>query len=268
MESGALRVWRLAGVTVVAGALLSMCLSMGSSGSAGAALSGCNADGDCTFAPSEFCNTTASQLPTWLGSCEACTSLDPLCQQCTGDSSPACTSCSPGYQPSGSSCLDVDECAGWSDNCDPNATCTNTPGSFSCTCNPGYEGDGVTCTLLPTPTPTATDTPTPSPTPTATPTPTSTPTSTPTPTATPTPTFVGLGQSCNSPTECASGFCAQGVCCNQQCTGALEACDRTGSKGTCTKTTPAPAVSRNGLVMVALLLGAVGIVQLLRRRVA
>ncbi|MEJ7596839.1 MAG: DUF4215 domain-containing protein [Kofleriaceae bacterium] len=30
-------------------------------------------------------------------------------------------------------------------DCDPNATCTNTPGTFSCACNAGYVGDGVTC---------------------------------------------------------------------------------------------------------------------------
>ena len=41
--------------------------------------------------------------------------------------------------------LDIDECAIDIDNCDSNARCTNTPGSFTCTCNPGYIGDGVTC---------------------------------------------------------------------------------------------------------------------------
>ena len=31
-------------------------------------------------------------------------------------------------------------------NCDENAQCTDTPGSFNCTCNPGYEGNGLNCT--------------------------------------------------------------------------------------------------------------------------
>ena len=39
--------------------------------------------------------------------------------------------------------IDINECM--ADNCDPNANCTNTPGSFTCTCNQGYTGDGRTC---------------------------------------------------------------------------------------------------------------------------
>ena len=31
------------------------------------------------------------------------------------------------------------------DNCDDNATCTDTIGSFNCTCSRGYDGDGVNC---------------------------------------------------------------------------------------------------------------------------
>ena len=46
---------------------------------------------------------------------------------------------------------DVDECAKPSDNttiknnCHANATCTNTPGGFTCECKTGYAGDGTTC---------------------------------------------------------------------------------------------------------------------------
>ena len=40
---------------------------------------------------------------------------------------------------------DIDECS--SDNqCDMNATCTNTIGSYNCACRNGYEGDGKNCT--------------------------------------------------------------------------------------------------------------------------
>ncbi len=40
---------------------------------------------------------------------------------------------------------EVDECALGTDNCDDNATCTNTPGSFDCSCNSGFFGDGIAC---------------------------------------------------------------------------------------------------------------------------
>jgi hypothetical protein len=40
---------------------------------------------------------------------------------------------------------DIDECATDTDNCDANAFCTNTNGSFTCTCNAGYTGSGVQC---------------------------------------------------------------------------------------------------------------------------
>ena len=42
---------------------------------------------------------------------------------------------------------DVNECASSSsNNCDANAACTNTPGSFTCACNSGFTGDGTSCT--------------------------------------------------------------------------------------------------------------------------
>ena len=42
--------------------------------------------------------------------------------------------------------VDVDECEKGEDNCDENAQCANTIGSFECTCNSGYEGPGDSCT--------------------------------------------------------------------------------------------------------------------------
>ncbi|OCU00923.1 sushi, von Willebrand factor type A, EGF and pentraxin domain-containing protein 1 isoform X1 [Xenopus laevis] len=41
-------------------------------------------------------------------------------------------------------CLDVDECAVGSD-CDENASCMNTNGSYICTCIPPFHGDGKKC---------------------------------------------------------------------------------------------------------------------------
>ncbi len=44
-------------------------------------------------------------------------------------------------------CTDYNECIGEGsgNNCDMNATCGNTPGSFTCACNAGYTGNGVSC---------------------------------------------------------------------------------------------------------------------------
>ena len=40
-------------------------------------------------------------------------------------------------------CTDIDECQRDLDNCDINAECSNTVGSFHCTCNMGYTGTGI-----------------------------------------------------------------------------------------------------------------------------
>ncbi|HTN92374.1 MAG TPA: FG-GAP-like repeat-containing protein [Sorangium sp.] len=54
--------------------------------------------------------------------------------------------CCDGLSCQSGTCTDVNECALGTDNCDANAACTNTAGSFTCACNAGYSGDGVTCT--------------------------------------------------------------------------------------------------------------------------
>ncbi|MDY7229154.1 choice-of-anchor A family protein [Hyalangium rubrum] len=41
------------------------------------------------------------------------------------------------------------------------------------------------------------------------------------------------GESCSSANQCASGQCVDGVCCNGACDGACDACNLTGSVGTC-----------------------------------
>jgi hypothetical protein len=49
------------------------------------------------------------------------------------------------------------------------------------------------------------------------------------------------GDACTTNGECASGFCADGVCCDKACTGACEACNLSGTAGTCSPVTGAPA---------------------------
>ena len=40
---------------------------------------------------------------------------------------------------------DVDECQDGTHNCDSNALCSNSVGSFTCACFQGYSGNGIVC---------------------------------------------------------------------------------------------------------------------------
>ena len=42
--------------------------------------------------------------------------------------------------------IDIDECTNGSHDCDMNANCTNTEGTFTCQCITGYYGNGYNCT--------------------------------------------------------------------------------------------------------------------------
>ncbi len=58
-------------------------------------------------------------------------------------------------------------------------------------------------------------------------------------------TLGALGTSCTDGlTECASGLCVDGVCCNAACDGQCEACDVAASKGTCTAVVGTPHKAR------------------------
>lgn len=46
---------------------------------------------------------------------------------------------------SGTSCTNINECNGTNTQCDPNAVCQDTEGSFSCICESGYNGTGLSC---------------------------------------------------------------------------------------------------------------------------
>jgi hypothetical protein len=51
----------------------------------------------------------------------------------------------------------------------------------------------------------------------------------------------GLGASCSAASECGSKFCAQGVCCDEACTGSCRSCSLTGTLGTCSNVTTGAA---------------------------
>src|SRR5215831_16115353 len=108
----------------------------------------------------------------------------------------------------------------------------------------------VQCVLANTPTATPTVTATATVTQTATVTHTATVTNTPTSTATstvtntPTATPVPQGGACATPSQCGTGFCVNGVCCNTACTDPLMRCNLTNRVGICASTTAAaPAVT-------------------------
>jgi hypothetical protein len=48
------------------------------------------------------------------------------------------------------------------------------------------------------------------------------------------------GEKCDTKDECASTFCADGVCCSATCSGQCQACNESGEVGTCTRITGAP----------------------------
>lgn len=54
--------------------------------------------------------------------------------------------CADGYEGDGDACTDIDECDLGTDECDDNAACKNTAGSYTCTCASGFTGNGTTCT--------------------------------------------------------------------------------------------------------------------------
>jgi cysteine-rich repeat protein len=64
-----------------------------------------------------------------------------------GDGCSASCSSESGWHCTGSPslCTDMDECNAGSASCDEHATCTNTPGAFTCICDDGYVGDGSKC---------------------------------------------------------------------------------------------------------------------------
>ncbi|XP_078702689.1 uncharacterized protein LOC144928343 [Branchiostoma floridae x Branchiostoma belcheri] len=75
--------------------------------------------------------------------------------QCTNDPNTNCVTdangvttctCKPGFTGNGFTCSDVNECAQTPTPCHQHATCTNTPGSYTCRCNTPYKGTGVRCT--------------------------------------------------------------------------------------------------------------------------
>ena len=43
---------------------------------------------------------------------------------------------------------EIDECVQGTHDCDENADCADTDGSYSCTCADGFQGNGMTCSPI------------------------------------------------------------------------------------------------------------------------
>ncbi|XP_078573014.1 uncharacterized protein LOC144859894 [Branchiostoma floridae x Branchiostoma japonicum] len=91
------------------------------------------------YSPAASCNGLACTGPS---------SETEECNRSCPNGSPlhdGCDCTGTGY--TGTCCdIDVDECALETDTCHEHATCSNTPGSYTCDCITGYDGDGNTCT--------------------------------------------------------------------------------------------------------------------------
>lgn len=53
--------------------------------------------------------------------------------------------CAEGYALDAGACADIDECTEGTDDCDSDASCTNTSGAYTCACNEGFLGNGQDC---------------------------------------------------------------------------------------------------------------------------
>lgn len=95
-----------------------------------------------------ICNATAGYTGDGFNCSHTC-SVDDDCE----DDVEHCVAfecvCNTGYhyRPGTVICENTNECE--LELCDPNATCTDTLGSYTCECNEGFYGDGVSCTELP-----------------------------------------------------------------------------------------------------------------------
>ncbi len=63
-----------------------------------------------------------------------------------------------------------------------------------------------------------------------------------------------LGEPCTQPTQCSTGNCVDGVCCDLACTAAGASCNQPASRGQCVVPAPAPALSPAAVLMAVLVL--------------
>ena len=74
------------------------------------------------------------------------------------------------------------------------------------------------------------------------------------------------GEPCSDGNQCASGFCTDGVCCNEACDAAGASCNQARFVGVCLAPSGAPALSPVGLALGLMLLAGLAALRLSRRR--
>ncbi len=77
--------------------------------------------------------------------------------------------------------------------------------------------------------------------------------------------LVPQGGACTEASQCATPFCANGVCCDSACDQPLQQCNLPGQAGTCATNAVAPATSRGGFVVMLAALLLTGFVALRAR---
>lgn len=73
------------------------------------------------------------------------------------------------------------------------------------------------------------------------------------------------GDPCTSPSQCSSGFCTDGVCCNIACVGPGQNCAVQGSVGTCLREAQSPVLWLPFKLVAAGLVALIGSLRLRRR---
>jgi len=62
------------------------------------------------------------------------------------------------------------------------------------------------------------------------------------------------GEACETPSQCLSDFCVDGVCCDTACTQPGRVCARPGAVGVCSPVLTAPALGNTGQALAVLVL--------------